>query len=158
MTAVEHVPRPFASRAGHPRRLDYRRRVPFAPRVTTFSFVGLVASLALGSVFLVGCGSHHAATGFCATIRRGHSAFNSTDEPHAKQALAEFDRVVAAAPAAVAPDLHTVSAFLHTLYRNPAAIAKNPSLLKQYSAATGRVDRYLHRTCGISIPPPSKFI
>jgi hypothetical protein len=131
--------------------------VPFVPRVTTFSFVGLVASLALGSVLLVGCGTHHAATGFCATIRRGHSAFNTTDAAHAKQALAEFDRVVASAPAAVAPDLHTVSTFLHTLYRDPAAIAKDPSLLTQDSAAIGRVDRYLHRACGISIPPPGKF-
>jgi hypothetical protein len=131
--------------------------VPFTPRVTTFFVFGLVASVALGSVLLAGCGTHHAATDFCATIRRGHSAFNSTNEADAKRALAEFDRVVASAPAPVAPDLRTVSVFLHALYRDPVAVAKDPPLVERYRVATGRVDRYLHRACGIAIPPPGKF-
>ena len=114
--------------------------------------------LVVVSVLVSGCGTHHAATGFCATIRRGNPAFDSTSAADAPRAFAAFDRVVASAPAAVAPNLKIVESFLHLLYTDPGMVAKHPSLLVGYGKALGRVDLYLHRACGVEIPPPGKFL
>jgi hypothetical protein len=113
---------------------------------------GLVAALA-------GCGGgeHHAATRFCAAIERGHPAFDSIDASKSSTALTEFDRVSESAPAALAPDLAIVSSVLRALYRDPASVANDPARFKSYIAATRRVDRYLHETCGVRIPPAGKF-
>jgi hypothetical protein len=112
----------------------------------------------VGPALVGGCGAHREATGFCATIRQGRSAFDSTDVAHASRALAEFDRVAASAPATVAPDLKTVGSFLRALYGDPASVAKHPALFERYAAATKRVDAYLHQTCGVHIPPLGKFL
>jgi hypothetical protein len=124
---------------------------PFVPRAVVIA--GLVGATVIGSVALAGCGAHHAATGFCASIQRGHSAFNSTDPAHASRALAEFDRVAASAPAAVAPDLKTIAAVI----RKPTQVVNNPALVKRYFAAIAHVDRYLHQSCGLTVPPPGKL-
>jgi hypothetical protein len=135
------------------------RRPFFAPFVRGAAVIlGVVGAALIGTVAIGGCGSSHQATGFCAAVRRGHSAFNSTDparaDPaHAKQALAEFDRVAASAPAAVAPDLKIISAVVG----KPTRLVKNPALVKQYFAAIGHVDYYLHQSCGLTIPPPGKL-
>jgi len=115
--------------------------------------LGVVGATLIATVAIGGCGSKHRATGFCAAVRRGDSAFNSTKPAHAKQALAEFDRVAASAPAAVASDLKVISAVVG----KPTRLANNPALVKQYFAAIGRVDRYLHQSCGLTIPPPGKL-
>jgi hypothetical protein len=125
--------------------------VPLAPRAV--SIACLVGAVLIGAAAVAGCGPTHDATGFCATIERGHAAFDSTDQSHAPRALAEFDRVTAAAPASVAPDLSTVASVL----RDPAVLANNPTLVKGYFAAIARVDRYLHRTCGLTVPPVGKL-
>jgi hypothetical protein len=130
--------------------------VPFTRRATTSVVFGIVAAFVL-PITLTGCSAHRDATGFCATIRGGHSAFDSVDESRAPVALAEFDRVAAKAPTTVATDLKTVSAVLHLLYRDPASVAKDPALFERYVAATKHFDSYLHQTCGVSIPPPGKF-
>jgi hypothetical protein len=124
---------------------------PFVPRVVVIA--SLLGATLIGATALAGCSEHHEATGFCATIRRGHSAFNSTDAAHAKRALAEFDRVAASAPATVAPDLKTIAAVI----RKPTQLVDNPALIKRYFAAIGRVDRYLHQSCGLTVPPPGKL-
>ena len=117
---------------------------------------GIVVAMMV-SFALSGCSAQRNATGFCATVRGGHSAFDSVAESRAPVALAEFDRVTAKAPTTVAPDLKTVSTVLHLLYRDPASLAKDPALIKRYLGATKRVDSYLHQACGVSIPPPGKF-
>ena len=78
----------------------YGRRVPFAQRATALAVgFGVAATVVVG-----GCGAdREAANGFCAEIEHGHAAFDSVDKQEAKRALAEFDRVVASAPAAIAP-------------------------------------------------------
>jgi hypothetical protein len=136
---------------------DYRRRVPFAPLAAFRRTVVVLVFGLVGVAVVGGCGAHREATGFCATIRRGHGAFDSTDAAHATRALDEFDRVAASAPATVAPDLKVVSAFLSALYHDPASVAKDPAAFERYAAATGRVDSYLHDTCGVHIPPAGKF-
>ncbi len=115
--------------------------------------LGVVSVALVGTVTVGGCGSSRQATGFCAAVRRGNSAFNSTDPAHAKQALAAFERVAAAAPPSVAPDLATIAAVVG----KPTRLVKNPALVKQYFRAIGRVDRYLHQSCGLTIPPPGKL-
>jgi hypothetical protein len=165
---VQHVARRSANRSAR----DYRRRVPSAPFVaavragalrsaarrgvvrTGSVLVGfaLAASLVAG-----GCSSHRRATGFCAAIAQGHAAFDSTDEAHAPQALAEFDRVVATAPAAIAPDLKTVGAFLGLLVHDPKAAATT-TVFARYATAVRGVDAYLRDTCGIHVPPQGKFL
>ncbi|MDQ1466224.1 MAG: hypothetical protein QOH10_639 [Actinomycetota bacterium] len=131
---------------------DYRRRVPFVRHAAVVSFFGLVVPLLLGSVVIGGCGTQHKATGFCATIRRGHAAFDSLDKAHVKKALAEFDRVAKSAPATVAPDLRTVSSTLLVLYNEPGTVAKDPAMLRRYFEATVRVDNYLRQSCGVRVP------
>jgi hypothetical protein len=132
--------------------------VPFARRTTALLALGLTVVVLVASSLIAGCGAARGATGFCATIRSGHPAFDSIDANRAPQALAEFDRIVARAPASVAPDLTTVGTVLRALYRNPASLANNTALLSRYFAAVGRVDKWLHQNCGVSIPPPGKFI
>jgi hypothetical protein len=130
-------------------RLDYRRRVPFAPRAAALVLVlGVVAVVVAG-----GCGGHRDAGGFCAQITRGHAEFDSIDSvARANRALARFDRVAASAPAAVAPDLQTVSSVLSQLYHDPKAFVKDPGTFRRYSEATRHVDQYLHQSCGVRIP------
>ena len=110
-----------------------------------------------GSLVVGGCSSHQQATGFCATIEQGRAAFDSTDEAHLSASLAEFDRVIATAPAEIAPDLKTVSAFLRLLVRDPKSAA-TAAVFVRYGKATSRIDRYLHDTCGIHVPPQGKFL
>jgi hypothetical protein len=110
---------------------------------------GLLGATLIGSAALTGCGAHQVARGFCATIQRGNSAFNSSDPARSTKALAAFDRVAASAPASVAPDLKTIGAVM----RKPAQLFKDPALVKRYVAAIGRVDRYLRQSCGLTVPP-----
>jgi hypothetical protein len=128
--------------------------VPFVPRAAV---VVLVCSLAAPAL-IAGCGRQSDESGFCATIETGHTAFDATDAAHSSAALAEFDRVAATAPASLAPDLKTVAATLSVLYRDPASLANKPALLQRYVAAIERVDRYLHQTCGVAVPPAGKFL
>jgi hypothetical protein len=165
---VQHVARRTANRSAR----DYRRRVPSAAPLATASRAGPCCSVAhrgavragallvgfalAGSLVVGGCSSHRQATGFCATVERGRAAFDSADQAHASRALAEFDRVIAGAPAAIAPDLKTVSAFLRLLVNDPKSATA--AVFVRYAAAIRRVDRYLHETCGIRIPPQGKFL
>jgi hypothetical protein len=129
------------------------RRLLLAPSVPRAVVVcGLVVA-ALGTIALAGCSSRHRASGFCATIQRGHAEFNSTDSAHQTQALAEFDRIAASAPAAVAPDLRTIA----TVVEKPSRVVGDPPLIRRYFAAIGHVDRYLHQSCGLTIPPQAKL-
>ncbi|HEY5013762.1 MAG TPA: hypothetical protein VIK61_13810 [Acidimicrobiia bacterium] len=143
------APLAAAARAGS-RRPVARRRAVRAGSV----LVGLAVA---GSLVAGGCGSHRQATGFCAAIEQGRAAFDSTDEAHLTASLAEFDRVAANAPAAIAPELKTVSAFLRLLLHDPKSAA-TAAVFVRYSTAVRRVDRYLHETCGIHIPPQGKFL
>jgi hypothetical protein len=130
------------------------RRLLRAPSVRREVVIaGLVGAALIGSVVLAGCGTRPAATGFCATIQRGNSAFNSTDTAHATRALAEFDRIAAAAPPSVAGDLKTIAAVM----RKPTRLFDTPALVKRYSAAIAHVNRYLHQSCGLTVPPPGKL-
>jgi outer membrane murein-binding lipoprotein Lpp len=129
------------------------RRLLLAPSVPrAVAICGLVAA-ALGTTALAGCSSHRQATGFCATIQRGHAEFNSLDSAHQASALAEFHRIAASAPAAVAHDLEAIA----TVVAKPSRVAGNTSRFLSYFAAVGRVDRYLHQSCGLTIPPTAKF-
>ena len=125
--------------------------MPFVRRALLM--LGLVVAVLGGSSAIAGCGPKHEATGFCAAIRRGHSAFDSTDQAHAAKALAEFDRVAASAPAAVAPDVKTVASVI----RDPRQLVHDPALTQRYLAAIARIDRYLQATCGVSVPPTAKL-
>lgn len=98
-----------------------------------------------------GCSADREANGFCAEIEHGHAAFDSVDKQESKRALAEFDRVVATAPAAIAPDLKTVGTELALFYNDPKAFT-DPVGFKRYTTALDRVDKYLRETCGIRIP------
>jgi hypothetical protein len=125
--------------------------VPFAQRASVLAVVfGVAATAVVG-----GCGadrrSEDAAGGFCAEITHGRAAFDFADKQHSKVALAAFDRVVASAPAVIAPDLKTVSHELTLLFNDPVAIA-DPVGFRRYVAAIDRVDKYLRQTCGVSIP------
>lgn len=122
-------------------------RVPCVRRATACVVVVGVAAM-VGS----GCGSDRKATGFCAAIEHGHSGFDSTDPHRSAAALAQLDRVIAAAPPTVAPDLKTMSSTLTVLYRNPLAVAKDPSILERYWSAVDRIDEYLRDECGLRIP------
>ena len=99
-----------------------------------------------------GCGGDSKATGFCAEIQRGHAGFDSTQPGRSAAAIAQLDRIIDTAPATVAPDLKTMSTTLTMVYSNPKAVAKDPSILKRYSAAVDRVDQYLRDECGLRIP------
>jgi hypothetical protein len=141
---VQHVAGPVASRLG------YRRRV--APgRVAAVLAVALVACAGVAA-----CGGSTHATGFCARIQHGNGAFNQTGAAHLDSALAAFDKVAATAPPAVATDLHTVSGFRRELGDKPKSV-RQPQITS-YIAAVKRVDAYLHDTCGLAIPPPSKIL
>jgi hypothetical protein len=129
------------------------RRRFLAPSVSRACSIGALVVAALGTMALTGCSSHHEATGFCATIQRGHTEFNSLDAARQTQALAEFDRIAASAPAAVAPDLKTIA----TVIEKPSRVVGNPPLIRRYFAAIGHVDRYLHQSCGLTIPPQAKL-
>ena len=118
--------------------------------------LALVIAVAFVPAVVAGCGGHRAASGFCATVGHGHSEFDSTNPDHSAIALAEFQRVAASAPAKLAPDLKTVHTVLELFYTNPKAIAENLTLFKRYVTATNRIDAYLKRTCGVSIPNPVK--
>lgn len=121
--------------------------MPFAQRATALAVVfGVAATVVVG-----GCSSDRQATGFCAEIEHGHAAFDSVGKEESKRALAELDRVVASAPAAIAPDLKTVSTALSLFYNDPKAFS-DPAGFKRYTAAIDRVDEYLRDTCGIRIP------
>ena len=121
--------------------------MPFAQRASVLAVVfGVAASAVVG-----GCGADRESGGFCAEITHGRAAFDFADKEHSKVALAAFNRVVASAPAAIAPDLKTVSHELALLFNDPVAIA-DPVGFKRYVAAIDRVDAYLRRTCGVSIP------
>jgi hypothetical protein len=108
----------------------------------------------VGVAAMVGgaCGGESKATGFCAEIQRGHAGFDSTQPDRSAAAIEQLDRIIAAAPATVAPDLKTMSTTLTMVYRNPKAVAKDPSILQRYSAAIDRVDQYLRDECGLRIP------
>ena len=122
-------------------------RVPCVRRATACVVVVGVAAMVGG-----GCGSDREATGFCAEIEHRHAGFDSTDPKRSTAALAQLDRVIATAPATVAPDLKTMSSTLSQLYRNPKALVKDPSILEEYWAAVDRVDQYLRDECGLRIP------
>lgn len=113
-----------------------------------------VLAIAVGVFAAVagGCSSRHEAVGFCAEAKRGHAAFDTLDERRAPRALAQFDRVVATAPAGVAVDLKVVSETVALLYSNPVKLANDPALVKRYRASLDRVDQYLRQTCGFHIP------
>jgi hypothetical protein len=125
-------------------RRGYRRRVPFARRVTALLVSGLAAPAFLGS-----CGSHRDANRFCAAVNNGNAAFDPVAGGDNEKAFAEFDRVARSAPAKLAPDLKTVSTVLRELQR---AEPVDSATVARYFAASVRVDRYLHETCGIRIP------
>ena len=121
--------------------------MPFAQRASVLAVVfGVAATAVVG-----GCGADRKASGFCAEITHGRAAFDVADKEHSKVALASFDRVVASAPAVIAPDLKTVSHELDLLFNDPIAIA-DPVGFRRYVAAIDRVDKYLRQTCGLSIP------
>jgi hypothetical protein len=142
---VQHVDRPAANRrSDRVGARDYRRRVSITRRAHALLFLGLVAAIVVG-----GCGSKSEATGFCAAIEKGNTVFDSPDSVATdKAALREFDRIVASAPPAVAPDLKVVSAALH----DPHSLTTSTARLQRYFTTTVRVDRYLHDTCGVKIP------
>jgi hypothetical protein len=124
---------------------------PFPRAFAVFGFVGVVMT---STIVMGACGTHRTATGFCATVQRGHGVFNSSATPPSPATMTQFDRIAGSAPAAVAADLETVG----TVLRKPAVLVHNPSLVKRYFTAIGRVDDYLGRTCGIAVPPlPKRF-
>jgi hypothetical protein len=123
-------------------------RVPCLRRATA-----VVAVAGVAAIVGVGCGSDRRATGFCASIQRGHAGFDSTDDVADRtRALAQLERVIASAPATVAPDLKTVGATVADYYRDPKAVLKDPAILHRYTAALDRVDQYLRDACGLRIP------
>jgi hypothetical protein len=108
----------------------------------------------IGVAAMVGgaCGGDRRAIGFCGAIERGHAGFDSTDPHRSAAALAQLDRVIAAAPPTVSPDLKTMSSTLTMLYRNPKAVVTDPSILHRYWSAVDHIDEYLRDECGLQIP------
>jgi hypothetical protein len=145
---VQHVATVVASRLG------YRRRVVDVIRARGIGMlvVALLVSAAAGA-----CGSSRQASGFCGRVERGDPAFNSDDAAHLRTALAAFDKIAATAPPAVASDLHVISSFRRRLAEDPQSIKADPALVTAFVASGKRVDSYLHDTCGVDIPPPSKL-
>ena len=115
-----------------------------------------VAAIALtcgiAAALVSGCSNDTHASAFCADAERGQSAFDSNAADRFPAAIAQFEKIAAAAPAAIAPDLKTVSAGLSILYRNPRRFVDDPARFKRYSAAISRVDEYLRQNCGTPIP------
>jgi hypothetical protein len=122
-------------------------RVPCVRRATACVVVIGVAAMVAGA-----CGGDRKVTGFCGAIERGHAGFDSTDPHRSAAALAQLDRVIAAAPPTVAPDLKTMSSTLTRLYRNPKAVVADPSILDRYWSAVDHIDEYLRDECGLRIP------
>jgi hypothetical protein len=118
--------------------------VPFARRVTALLVSGLAAP-----AFLGGCSAHRDANRFCAAVNNGHAAFDPVKGGDNEEALDEFDRIAESAPASLVPDLKTVGIVIRELERDDPV---DPAAVARYFAATVRVDRYLHQTCGMRIP------
>ena len=76
----------------------------------------------IGAMTVAGCSSHGSSNAFCTSIRRGYPAFDSAQAANATAAIAEFDRIAASAPAAVAPDLKFVSTMLRLFRADPATV------------------------------------
>ena len=109
--------------------------------------VALVVGLALAAT---GCGHDSHASAWCTLAKKHNEVFN-TNKPGNPKALAAFQRIATQAPRAIRSDvIIVVSYVIHFSHGEVAYLL--PPRINTWRSARDRVDAYLHKECGVTLP------